>query len=243
MRSPPQIGIGITIAIGIVLSPLVPHATTVPDVHADGPAAVIVGDSLTGGNDSFIRAKLRTAGLDSVRVEGLSARRISVSFDFRGRRDSGIDRIRTLRSAGVDPDLWVIQLGTNDLGAVENCRCADRVAFAQSLIEQLVDEVGSDAAIAWVTVHDRDRPAVADDFNTAIFLAALDHPRMTMIQWKRRAADHPDWFLDDVHPNGRGLEELTTMYIDRIGRLLTNPFDRDAPQFGLHRAQRVHPAR
>lgn len=210
-------------------------------VHADGPAAVIVGDSLTGGNDSFIRAELQRAGLASVRVEGLSARRIAQSFDFKGRRDSGIARIRALRSVGVDPDLWVIQLGTNDLGAIENCDCPNRVAFAVTLIEQLVDEVGDDASIAWVTVHDRDRPDVADDFNTAVFVAALGHPRMTMIQWKRLAVDRPDWFLDDVHPNIVGLRAFTQMYIDDIGALLVRPFDRDAPEFGLHRAERVPP--
>ncbi|MDG2233942.1 MAG: hypothetical protein P8L16_08955, partial [Ilumatobacter sp.] len=79
------------------------------------PDAVIVGDSLTGGNVDYIRPTLRNAGLN-VRVEGLSARRIAVSFNFLGRRDSGVARVRSLKAAGVSPALWVVQLGTNDLG-------------------------------------------------------------------------------------------------------------------------------
>lgn len=209
--------------------------------YADGPAAVIVGDSLTGGNQKFIRSELRSAGLGAVRVEGLSARRIAETFEFQGHRDSGIDRIRTLRATGIDPDLWVIQLGTNDLAMIEDCACADRVGFARSLIQRLVDEVGRDSTIAWVTVHDRTRPDVADDFNTAVFLAALDHPRMTMLPWKRNAVDRPEWFLDDVHPNVAGVRALTDMYIDEIRNLLARPFDRDAPQVGLRRAERVAP--
>jgi len=77
---------------------------------------VIVGDSVTGGNTSFIGPTLRNAGLD-VRLKALSARRIAVSFRFFGLlRDSGIARVRALQAAGVAPELWVIQLGTNDLG-------------------------------------------------------------------------------------------------------------------------------
>ena len=210
-------------------------------VHADGPDAIIVGDSLTGGNQSYIRSQLQQSGLSAVRVEGLSGRRIGVSFDFKGRRDSGIARVRMLRAAGVDSDLWVIQLGTNDLGAIENCRCPSRVGFALSMIQDLVDEIGRDASIAWVTVHDRERPAVADDFNTAVYLAALAHPRMTMIQWKRLAVQRPDWFLDDVHPNIAGLRAFTEMYVADIGHLIERPFDRAAPQIGPHRAERVPP--
>ena len=111
------------------------------------PDAVIVGDSLTGGNVDYIRPTLRNAGLN-VRVEGLSARRIAVSFNFLGRRDSGVARVRSLKAAGVSPALWVIQLGTNDLGAIDDRGCPNPVAYADSIIDQLLAEIGSDVPIA-----------------------------------------------------------------------------------------------
>lgn len=233
----------VAVAFAITLTSLALDASRgrSPTLGAAGPSAVIVGDSLTGGNADFITSQLRSAGLGSVRVEGLSARRIAHTFEFRGLRDSGIDRIRALRSSGVETDLWVIQLGTNDLVAIERCECPNRVVFAAALIRSLVDEIGRDDSIAWVTVHDQIRPELAADFNTAIFLASFSHPRMTMIQWQRRAADRPDWFLDNVHPNVAGLRAFTEMYIDEIGSLLARPFNRDEPQTGLFRAERVAP--
>ncbi|WP_394935474.1 hypothetical protein [uncultured Ilumatobacter sp.] len=47
------------------------------------PDVVIVGDCLTGGNGDYIGTTLRNAGLND-RLEGLSSRRIALSFDFLG---------------------------------------------------------------------------------------------------------------------------------------------------------------
>jgi hypothetical protein len=71
------------------------------------PDVVIVGDSLTAGNKSYIGPTLCNAGLD-VRLEALSARRIALPFNFQGLRDSGVARVRALKAAGVSPSLWVI---------------------------------------------------------------------------------------------------------------------------------------
>jgi hypothetical protein len=60
------------------------------------PDAVIVGDSLTGSNATYIRSALAENGLPDVQVEGMSGRRIAVSVELRGSRDSGIERIRSL---------------------------------------------------------------------------------------------------------------------------------------------------
>ena len=111
------------------------------------PVVVIVGNCLTCGIGKYIGTALHNVGL-SVRVEGLSSRRIALSFDFLGHRDSGVEWVKSLKAAGVSPALWVIQLGTNDLGAIDDRGCPNPVAYADSIIDQLLAEIGSDVPIA-----------------------------------------------------------------------------------------------
>ena len=183
---------------------------------------VIVGDSLTGGNASYIAPALRSAGLDA-RVEGLSARRIAVSFQFKGYRDSGIERIRRLRADGVDPSLWVIQLGTNDLGVVQNCGCADKVAFAIGLIDRLLAELPAERPVAWVTLMNRADYDLTNTFNEALRRRAVINPYMRLIDWATISLQRPDWFIDSVHQNIDGVAQFTKMYIDDIRALLADP--------------------
>jgi lysophospholipase L1-like esterase len=204
------------------------------------PDAVIVGDSLTGGNVDYIRPTLRNAGLN-VRVEGLSARRIAVSFNFLGRRDSGVARVRSLKAAGVAPALWVIQLGTNDLGVINNCRCPDPVASAGKIIDQLLDEIGPGVPIAWVTVANRTQWDASRWFNTAIGIRAARDPYIALIRWHNLSASRPDWFVDHVHQNFTGVKVFTQMYIDRISALLADPLGPRPPGPGLAAATRLGP--
>ncbi len=202
------------------------------------PDVVVVGDSLTGGNDSYIAPTLRGAGLDA-RVEGLSARRIAVSFDFLGYRDSGIERVRSLRSAGVDPDLWVIQLGTNDLGVVKNCRCPDPIVFAGDLIDRLLAELPADRPVAWVTVMHRVDLDATNAFNEALRRRAVVNPYLRLIDWARLSLQRPDWFADPVHQTFDGLVRFTQMYVDEIRALLADPPGPAQAVPGIQRAVRV----
>lgn|GEM_PF-1822683 len=225
----------VTAHVATLPGPPVSSTAHVAHAQADPPAdrsAVIVGDSLTGGNASLIRARLADAGVGDVRIEGLSARRIAVSFDFQGRRDSGIERTRTLRAAGVDPDVWLIQLGTNDITSIQNCDCDDLVADAGQLIDSLLaelpdagDETGADAgaSIAWVTVSSRERALGTWAFNEALARRAACNPRMSLVDWRAAVVDRPDWFLDDVHPNLAGVDALSALYADAISDLYRQP--------------------
>jgi len=202
------------------------------------PGVVIVGDSLTGGNASYIVPTLRDAGIDA-RVEGLSARRIAVSFNSAGYRDSGIERIRSLRSTGVDPGLWVIELGTNDLGAIHNCRCADPIAFAGALIDRLLAELPVDTPIAWVTLMNRDDFDVTNTFNEALRRRAVVDPYLRLIDWAALSLQRPEWFEDAVHPTFDGVIRFTQMYVDEIRALLSDPPGPEAPRPGIRRAVRL----
>jgi lysophospholipase L1-like esterase len=190
------------------------------DAQLAQPDVVIVGDSLTGGNASYIGPVLRTSGVPNVRVEGLSARRIAVSFQFLGYRDSGIERIRSLKASGIRPKLWVVQLGTNDLGVVGNCACEDPVLFAGALIDRLLAEIGPSTPTAWVTVLNRDDYDVSNTFNEALRRRAAVDPYLRLIDWSTLSLGRPDWFVDAVHPGTAGLVGFTEMYVREISALL-----------------------
>lgn len=228
----------VLIVLGALAALTLGGAGTSVEADAVRPQAVIVGDSLTGGNASYIVPTLRSAGLD-VRVEGLSARRIAVSFHSGGYRDSGIARIRSLKAQGVVPALWVIELGTNDLAAVRNCGCSDPVTAARSLIDSLLAELGPDVPVAWVTVMHRGDYEVTNWFNEALRRRAATDPYFRLIDWGGLSMGRPEWFLDEVHQNQLGVQYFTQMYIDDITALLRDLPGPPARTVGLQRAQRL----
>ncbi len=225
--------------VATLLAAMTPLSADDRVVAAPGqPDVVIVGDSLTAGNKSYIGPTLRNAGLD-VRLEALSARRIAVSFDFLGRRDSGVSRVRALKAAGVSPSLWVIELGSNDLGVIQNCECPDPVAFAGTIIDQLLDEIGPGVPIAWVTVLSRNQWDASRWFNTAVGIRAARNLYIALIRWHDLALLRPDWFVDHVHQNVEDVKVFTQMYIDRISALLADPLGPRPAGPGLAAATRL----
>jgi lysophospholipase L1-like esterase len=203
------------------------------------PDAVIVGDSLTGGNATYIRSFLQSNGLPGVRVEGLSGRRIAVSFESRGSRDSGIERIRSLQAQGVRPRLWVVQLGTNDLYSITQCRCPDPVAFAGALIDQLRAQIGPATPTAWVTVMNRADFGVTNTFNEALRRRAAADPSFRVIDWAALSLMRPEWFADAVHQNLDGLRPFAEMYGRDITALLADLPGPPRPRTGTQTAVRI----
>lgn len=203
------------------------------------PDAVIVGDSLTGGNATYIRSTLRANGLSDVRVEGLSGRKIAETFRIRGVVDSGIDRIRSLRSAGVTPRLWVIELGTNDLYSIKRCGCPDPVAFAGALIDRLRAEIEPHTPTAWVTVMNRADYDITNTFNEALRRRAAVDPYFRLIDWAGLSLMEPSWFLDAVHQSAAGLVPFSAMYVREIRTLLADPPGPRPPRPGIQTAARL----
>lgn len=218
-------------------------AVSLSGVPASGqtpqPDAVIVGDSLTGGNATYIENSLRVNGLSAVRVEGLSGRKIAVSFQSGGYVDSGIARIRSLQERGVQPKLWVIELGTNDLYSVKRCGCSDPVAFAGALIDRLRREIDPATPTAWVTVMNRADYGVTNTFNEALRRRAAVDPYFRLIDWATLSMMQPGWFTDDVHQNMDGLRAFSEMYVRDISALLRDLPGPPVPRIGMQTAARL----
>ena len=135
--------------------------------------------------------------------------------------------------------LWVIQLDTNDLGIIDECGCADPIAYAGSIVDQLLDEIGFDVSIAWVTVANRSEWDSLRWFNAAIAIRAARDPYIALIRWNELSASRPDWFVDRTHQNSTGVKVFAQMHIDQISALLADPFGPQAPGPGLTAATRL----
>jgi lysophospholipase L1-like esterase len=106
----------------------------------------VVGDSLTVAATEEIVRSLSRVGVRTVIVDGRESRRMASGS---GDLPSGVDAIETILGEHR-PDLWVVALGTNDVGAA-----VDAERFRSDLRETLAT-IPPAAPVVWVDVWIRD---------------------------------------------------------------------------------------
>lgn len=122
----------------------------------DIPATVaVVGDSLTVAASEEVTEALSRVGVRAVIVDGRESRRMASGS---GALPSGVAAIGGILEEH-QPDLWVVALGTNDVGAGVG---SDR--FRADLRETLA-AIPPDAPVVWVDVWIRDRHDEVIDAN------------------------------------------------------------------------------
>ena len=107
-----------------------------PSVELRMDSVVMVGDSITEGSAIVLQDTLTTAGFSDVVVDGDASRRIEVGTGAGGGPVSGLRTILRLIAEGASPDVWVIELGTNDIGAYTEAEYRD------PYVKELIDAKG-----------------------------------------------------------------------------------------------------
>ena len=155
----------------------------------------MIGDSLTLSAQDEITAALGRTGIHVVSVDGVESRRM-----VRGSKEvpSGASAIEQILETS-DPELWVIALGTNDVGAQTGTE-----AFRDDM-DQLLRLLPSDASVIWVDLWIRDHDDQIVRANEAIRSELSRRRRVgAVVDWHTRA-DAPGIITGDgVHLTDEG---------------------------------------
>ena len=174
----------------------------------DVPATVaVVGDSLTVAATDEINDALSRIGVRAVILDGRESRRMAVGS--RG-LPSGVAAIEGILGERR-PDLWVVALGTNDVGAAVD---ADR--FRTDLRETLAMIPPRDPVV-WVDVWIRDRHDDVVEANTVLHgeLSRRSAPTV-VVDWYSVGSIDGVITADGVHLTEAGQDRFATEIADAV---------------------------
>jgi hypothetical protein len=159
----------------------------------------MIGDSITKASSKPLTSVLEAQGFTDITIEDEVSRRIAVG-DGKAEPLSGVKTLFTMVSEGVEPDVWAIAMGTNDVGKYKE---ADEYA---ALIDQMLSIPAANVPIVWVDVYNPNQLAGTKMFNTVLRERAAARGNTTVQSWFELASDPKERILgsDRIHPNERG---------------------------------------
>ena len=184
-----------------------PAVDLTPAQETPGRDVVMIGDSITVASAPGLEAAAADLGITLV-IHAEVGRRITVGSD----PVAGTEVVEDVLDDGL-PDLFVIALGTNDIG-----KYATEDEYAAQ-IREFVGLVPSVAPIAWVNTYLRDRPDDSALFNAALISTLSVRGNATIAGWSNIATK--DGILSDgIHPTDDGAAEFTELVRDEIASWL-----------------------
>lgn len=180
-------------------------ASSIPMPMPDTVA--VIGDSIARSADPYLRAALEALGFEVVAYDAVESRRM---VNGAGAVPSGKSAIDEVLDRGEEPDLWIIALGTNDVGAATG---TDAWAAA---IDDLMDAIPNDADVMWVDTWLRPLDPAAVEFNATLRQELRRHRNTLAIDWHDRAATDGLITDDGVHLSESGRIEYARMIADAI---------------------------
>jgi lysophospholipase L1-like esterase len=155
----------------------------------------MVGDSITLGSKAELEEMFARLGFTTVTIDAENSRRIEEG----GRKPRpGLDAIEGLLDDSP-PGLWVIALGTNDVG-----KYATDEDYAD-LVHKVLDDIGGDVPLAWIDVYLAHAVDESAEFNGVVRDALADRPRTAIGRWFEQCESTERRILSDgIHPNEPG---------------------------------------
>lgn len=163
---------------------------------SDLTSVVVVGDSITQGSRDAIRYVLTADGFTDVTVDGVPSRRIEAGGG--ANPESGIQAIYRMLAEGADPDVWVIALGTNDIGKYPTDE-----EYA-GLVRFVLDIVPDGRPLVWVDAFRDDYPDDSRRFNEVLEGELAERDGTALVRWADAVTNDPSLLRDGVHPRDEG---------------------------------------
>jgi lysophospholipase L1-like esterase len=123
--------------------------------------------------------------------------------------EPGLDSIATLVS-GAAPEMWVVALGTNDIGAE-----TDPQRYGGD-VQRLLDEIPAASSVVWVDVWIRDRKSAVERANQVLRDVLAERPRSMVADWFSHGDDVGVVTADGVHLTGDGRHVFAATIVDAI---------------------------
>jgi len=180
-------------------------------VSVGATSVVVVGDSITQGSGAAIEYTLAADGITDITVDGLTSRRIETGG--RGAPESGVQAIYRMLGEGVDPDVWVVALGTNDIG-----KYATPEEYA-ALVELVIDILPDDRPLVWVDTYRVDYLAETRVFNETLAAELSGRDGAVLVSWFDVVAQDPSILRDGVHPTNDGKAVFASLVADGLDQL------------------------
>jgi lysophospholipase L1-like esterase len=172
----------------------------------DLPSTIaVVGDSLTLAATEEIRSALSSVGIEVIAIDGAENRRMTHGAT----PEPGLDSIATLVS-GAAPEMWVVALGTNDIGAE-----TDPERYGGD-VQRLLDEIPAASSVVWVDVWIRDRKSAVERANQVLRDVLAERPRSMVADWFSHGDDVGVVTTDGVHLTADGRRVFAATIVDAI---------------------------
>jgi hypothetical protein len=156
----------------------------------------IIGDSITVGSQEELVA---TMPLDDVEVIATSGIRL------------GPQREAITFAVAAQPDVLVIELGTNDVPMYTP-------EFLDA-IDEVLDETDALPCVRWVTVYVPGADDAVEAINEHLDDATDDHDNLELIDWFTLVDDDPSLLsADGLHPNEEGQQVLADAVAASVAR-------------------------
>jgi lysophospholipase L1-like esterase len=159
----------------------------------------MVGDSITKASSKSLTEALQSRGFIDITIEAEVSRRIAVG-DGKGEPLSGVKTLFSMIADGVQPDVWAIAMGTNDVGKYQS-----RDQYAE-LIDQMLSMPDATTPIVWIDVYNPNQLPGTKMFNKVLRERAALRGNTTVESWFDLASDPKEQILrtDHIHPNAMG---------------------------------------
>lgn len=196
-------------------------AVGLPDELSDRPVVprpatvAVVGDSLTVAAADHLRDALVALDLDVLAIDAQVGRRMTVGET--DRLYTGADVVELL-TAQLSPELWVIAVGTNDVGQYD-----DEAAVAEH-VAALLDRLPDDVPVVWVDTWIRGRDEQTARVNRAIRQVLDRRDDAVVVEWSAHATDEGVISGDGVHlTDGVGRQRFAAVVAAGVEALVGPP--------------------